>query len=106
MGLILTNKGLVLFARCKGRVACLVTNGKFGRLGYGVLVSAPNEFDSIADRCIDGKRHISENTFCRSNYDSVGYPFAATSRAGSRRGRHVHGRWGTILSHTFCHRAN
>ena len=49
MDLILTNKGLVLFTGRKGLVARLVAKGKFGRLGYCVVIGTPNEFDSIAN---------------------------------------------------------
>jgi len=99
--MILTNKGLVLLARREGLVARFVAKVKLGRLGHRVLVSAPNEFDRVANRCVDGERHISKNTLSRSDPDGVRRTAPVATRASSHGGRHVHGRWRAELSHTF-----
>jgi hypothetical protein len=80
MDIILTNKSLVLFAGCEGLVARLVAKSKFGRLGYCVIVGTPNEFDSIPNRCVEGKRHISKNALGRGNNDRVGLAITGTAR--------------------------
>lgn len=99
---ILTNKRLVLFAGREGLVARLVAKRKLGRLGYCVIVGTPHELDSIANRCVEGKRHISKNALGRGDNDRVGLAVTATARGGSRGGRHVHARRLAVLGHTFC----
>lgn len=100
--MILTDEGLVLLAGGEGRIAGLVTEIEFGRLGYCVVVGAPNELDSVADRCIDGERHISKNALGGSHPDGVRGTASVATGASSRRGRHVHGRRLTELSNAFC----
>lgn len=81
--LMLTNKSLVLCAGREGLVARLVAKSKLGRLSYCVIVGTPNEFDSIANRGIEGERHISKNALGRGNDDRVGFAVTATARGGS-----------------------
>ena len=100
--IILTNEGLVLRPRGEGYVARLVAKIKFGTLCYCVVICAPDELDSVADRCIDRERHISKNTLGRSNPDGVRGTISVTTRASSRRGGHVHGGRLAELSNAFC----
>jgi hypothetical protein len=100
--IILTNEGLVLLARGEGRIAGLVAKCEFGRLGYCVVVGAPDKLDSVTDRCVEGERHISKNTLGGSNPDGVRGATSVATGASSRRGRHVHGRRCTELGNAFC----
>lgn len=103
--IILTNEGLVLLARREGRITGLVTKIELGRLGYCVVVGAPDKLDSVADRCVEGERHISKNTLGGSNPDSVRGTTSVATDASSRRGRHVHGRRCTELGNAFCQKS-
>ena len=100
----LTNEGLVLLARSEGLVTGLVAKFELGGLGHGVVICAPNKFDGIADRCIDGEGDISKDTLRGRDPDGVCGTISVAARACSHRRRwgHVHGRRRAELSHTFC----
>lgn len=82
--IILTNKGLVLLARGEECITGLVAKIDLGRLGYCVVVCAPDKLDSVADRCVDGKRYISKNTLGGSNPDGVRGTTSVATGASSR----------------------
>lgn len=106
--MILTNEGLVLRARSEGLVTGLVAKIELGRLGHSVVVCAPNEFNGVANRCVDSEGNISKNTLSRRDPDGVRRTVSVAAGAGSHRRsrRHVHGRGRAELSHTFCHRSD
>ena len=101
MNLILTHEALVLFARCERRVGCLVANLKLGRLGDRVVVGTPHKHDGIANGCVKGEGHITENTLSGSNDDSVGCTIPTPGATWRRRRGHIHGRGRPILAHAF-----
>lgn len=106
--IILTNKGLVLHARSKGCVTGLVAKLELRRLGHSVLVCAPNEFDGVADRCVESERDITKNTLGRRDPDGVRRTSSGATSASShlRRRRHVRAGGRAKLGHTFCHRSD
>lgn len=93
-----------MLARSEGRVAGLVAKFELGGLGHGVVICAPNEFDGVADGCVDGEGDISKDTLSGRDPDGVRRTISVAARASShrRRWRHVHGRGRAKLSHTFC----
>ena len=65
-----------------------------------MVVGTPHEHDGVANGRVEGEGHVAENTLSGSNDDSMGY---ATPRVTGRRrrGARIHGRWRSILGHTF-----
>jgi len=101
------NKGLVLHARSEGCVTGLVAKLELRRLGHSVLVRAPNEFDGVANRCVESERDITKNTLSRRDPDGVRRTSSVAASASShlRRRWHVRAGGGAELGHTLLNAA-
>jgi len=69
---LLEGEILHLNARGEGRIRSLVARSELRALGNGVVVSAPDELDSVADGSVDGEGDVTKDTLSRSNPDDVG----------------------------------
>ena len=81
---VLTDEVLVLSSGCEQGVTRAVAREQSGRLGDGVVVGTPHEFDGVTDSCINGERNVTQNTLSRSNNDGVGSTSAVARGVGSR----------------------
>ena len=71
---LLKGEALLLNTRGERRIRSRVAGSELRAFGDGMVVSTPDELDSVTDGSVDGEGDVTKNTLSRSNPDDVSRP--------------------------------
>jgi len=86
---LLKDEVLQLNARGEGNIGSLVARSELRALGDGVVVSAPDELDGIADGSVEGEGDVTEDTLSGSNPDNMSLAGLGGSILGRSQSREL-----------------